>query len=83
MQKDNRGLRGEMMSITIKVVEVIDKLRLNHYFVEKNNRTYFSPIKIRFNTVLIENLIERVINVDGKAYKPNQLERDILKELDF
>lgn len=71
------------MSITIKVVELIDKLKLNHYFVEKNNATYFRPITIKFNSDVIENVIDKVISVDGKAYKPNKMEQDVLKELDF
>lgn len=71
------------MSITVKVVELVDKLGLNHFFIEKNNRLYFSPIKIRLNKDLLESSIDRFLKTKGRAYKPNDLEKDVLKELDF
>ena len=71
------------MSITIKIVEVIDKLKLNHYFVQRNNNTYFRPITIKLNTDLIEKAVDKAVNTNGKSYKPSQLEKDVLKELDF
>ena len=71
------------MSITIKIVEIVDKLKLNHYFVQKNNSTYFRPITIKLNTDLIEKAVDKVMKAKGKSYKPSQLEKDVLKELDF
>ena len=71
------------MSLTMKVVEVIDKLKLDHYFIEKENAMYFSPIKIKLNTDVLEDTIDKLVSSDGKAYRPNQFERDVLKDLDF
>lgn len=71
------------MSVTYKIVNVIDKLKLNNYFIEKNNITYFSPIKIQLNTEIIEKVVNSLINVKGREYKPNKFEKDVLKELDF
>lgn len=71
------------MSITMRIVEVVDKLRLNQYFVQKDNRTYFSPIHIKLNAEVIEKGIDSIIGAKGKPYKPNELEKQVLKELDF
>lgn len=71
------------MSITYKIVNVVDKLKLDHYFIEKNNITYFSPIRIQLNTDVVEKLVNSFIKVKGREYIPNQFEKDVLKELDF
>lgn len=71
------------MSITLKIVDLIDKLKVQHYFIEKNNNTYFRPIQIKFNASHVEEMIEKVVNVDGNTYKMNDLEKNILKDLDF
>jgi hypothetical protein len=71
------------MSITLKIVEIIDKLRVQNYFVEKNNKTYFTPINIQLSTEHIETIIDKVFKTNGNAYKMNEFEKEILKELDF
>ena len=71
------------MSITLKIVDLMDKLKIQNYFVERDNRTYFTPVRIKFNSSSIESFIDKVINVDGRAYQMNELEEKVLKELDF
>lgn len=71
------------MSITMKIVRLIDKLKLNQYFVQKDNRIYFSPIHIKFNADVIENGLDSLLKVDGKPYVADDFEKEVLKELDF
>lgn len=71
------------MSITLKLVHLIDKLNLQSYFVEKNDRTYFTPIQFKFDTNKIEALTDKLIKVKGRAYKLNNLEKNILNDLDI
>lgn len=71
------------MSITLKVVDLIDRLNIQSYFLEKENKLQFTPIKISFDSIKIERRIESLIKVNGNSYKMNQFEKDILKELDF
>lgn len=67
----------------MRVVQLIDKLRLNKYFIERNNKTYFSPIRIKFNSDSIEEGLDHLIKVKGRPYRPNKLEKEVIKELDF
>lgn len=71
------------MSITLKIVNLIDRLKLQHYFIEKNNKTYFTPINISFSEDKLESILDKVIRTKGNAYKMNDLEKEVLKELDF
>jgi hypothetical protein len=71
------------MSITLKLVHLIDKLNIQSYFIEKNDRTYFMPIQFKFNTNKLEALTDKLIKVKGRAYKVNDLEKSILNDLDI
>tara|TARA_Y100000385_G_C12963841_1_gene580940 strand:+ start:196 stop:402 length:207 start_codon:yes stop_codon:yes gene_type:complete len=68
------------MSITLKIVNLIDKLRLQRFFMEEDN-------KVMLNFILspdhIEDLIDDTLKVDGKTYSPNQFEMEILKDLEW
>lgn len=72
-----------MSSITLKVVDLIDKTKIQSLFEEKNDQVYFAPIKLKLNTHLIEKIVDKVISVNGKQYEPDELEKEVLKELDF
>jgi hypothetical protein len=71
------------MSITLKIVDLLDKFKVQHYFIEKDNKAYFTPMMIKFNPSQLEFLIEKFVSVDGNAYKMNDLEEKVLRELDF
>jgi len=68
------------MSITLKIVNLIDKLRLQRFFMEEDN-------KVMLNFILspdhIEDLIDDTLKVDGKTYSPSQFEMEVLKELEW
>lgn len=69
------------MTVTMRVVNLVDKLKLQKFFVEKDNKAHlkfaeFSPAKL-------EELLDKAFKTKGRPYTPNQLEQDILKELDF
>jgi hypothetical protein len=67
------------MSITLKVVSLIDKLHLQSFFMEKDNKVM---LNLSFNPSAIEDVIDDVLKVDGHAYRPNQFEIDVLSELE-
>ena len=67
------------MSITIKVVNWVDKLKLQNFFVEKDNRVI---LNLSFNPEKVERLLDKVLPVHGRAYQPNQFELDCLNELE-
>lgn len=67
------------MSITLKVVRLLDKLNLQHFFMEKDNKVM---LNLTIKPDLIEDTIDDILKVNGKAYRPNQFEIDILKELE-
>lgn len=71
------------MSITLKIVDLLDKLKVQKFFIEKNNKTYFAPIRIKLNQSQIENIADKVFKVKGNAYKMNDFEKEILEELKF
>lgn len=71
------------MSVTLKVVNLIDKLKVQNFFVEKDNKTYFSPIHIKINADILEKSIDKVFSPKGKAYKKNELVEQMLRDLDF
>lgn len=67
------------MSITLKVVSLIDKLRLQNFFMEKDNQVM---LNLSFNPSAMEDLIDDVFKVDGASYRPNQFEIDVINELE-
>ncbi|MFT6633330.1 MAG: hypothetical protein ACJAS4_003300 [Bacteriovoracaceae bacterium] len=71
------------MSITLRVVDLLDRLKVQRFFIERNQRTYFTPIRISFNQAQLEKISDRLFKVKGNAYKMNDLEKEILEELDF
>lgn len=71
------------MGITLRVVSLIDKLHLQNYFVEREDRVFFAPIRISLNERILEQKLDHLFKLKGKAYKMNQFEKNCLKELDF
>jgi hypothetical protein len=67
------------MSITLKLVELVDKLHLQSFFMEKENKVM---LNIKFDPSRFEDLINRVLPTKGHSYKPNQFELDVLDELE-
>lgn len=71
------------MSITLKLVNLLDKINVQNYFIEKDNKVYFSPMRININALKIEHVLDKTLKVQGNSYKMNQFEKDILEELNF
>lgn len=67
------------MSVTLKVVSLIDKLHLQNFFMEKDNKVM---LNFSFNPSQLEDLIDDVLKVEGKSYRPNQFEIDVINELE-
>lgn len=67
------------MSITLKLVELVDKLHLQNFFMEKENKVM---LNVSFDPSRIEELIDGLLPTKGNSYKPSQFEIDVLKELD-
>ena len=70
-------------SITLKVVDLLDRLKVQSYFVEKNDRTYFTPIHVKFDPNKLEIILDKIIKVKGNSYKMNKMEKQVLEELEF
>ena len=68
------------MSITLKIVELVDKLNLTHYFIEDNNRVHLSFTE--FDPQKIEIILNKVVRIKGKAYNPNEFELNCIRELE-
>lgn len=68
------------MSVTLKVVELIDRLHLNNYFIEKDNRVHLKALE--FNPAKLESLLDKVIKVKGVDYNPNEFELNCIRELE-
>lgn len=67
------------MSITLKIVNLIDKLHLQNFFAQKDNKVM---INISFDPTVIEDAIDELLKVDGRPYTPSQLEIDDIDELE-
>lgn len=67
------------MSFTLKMISLIDKLHLQHFFMEKDNKVM---LNLTFNPEHIEEMIDEYLKVNGKNYRPNQFEIDIIKDLE-
>jgi hypothetical protein len=71
------------MSLTLRVVEILDRLHVEKYFVEKDQEVFFRPLTIKINTNAIRTAFNKVCSIDGNAYKTNHFEDKVLEELDF
>ncbi len=69
------------MTITMRVVNLVDKLRLQSFFIEKDNKVHLKFVE--FSPTRIEEALDKIFRTKGKAYTPNQLEKEVLRELDF
>lgn len=71
------------MSITLKLVDLVDRLKIQQFFIEKEDKTYFLPLKFQINGEKIESTLDRMIKVKGRSYQMNDFEKQCLEELDF
>ena len=69
------------MTITMRIVSLVDKLKLQKFFVEKDNKAHFKFAE--FSPARLEETIDKLLRTKGNPYQPNQFEKDCLKELDF
>ena len=67
------------MSITLKLVELVDRLHLQSFFMEKENKVM---LNLSFNPSRIEDVIDGLLKTKGKSYMPSRLEEDVLSELE-
>lgn len=68
------------MSITLKMVELVDKLRLTQLFIEENNRVHLKFTE--FNPQKLEVLLDTFIKTRGKEYNPDEFELNCIRELE-
>ncbi len=71
------------MSLTLRIVEILDRLHVEKYFIEKDQEVYFRPLQVKVNTNAIRNTFNKFCNVNGNAYIQNDFEKKVLEELDF
>lgn len=71
------------MSITLRVIQIIDRLKLQNYFVEKDDRIMFAPIRISLNEKTLERKIDKTFKLKGRPYQADEFEVSCLKDLDF
>lgn len=67
------------MSVTTKVIQFVDKLKLNKFFTERNGKVYF---QLAFNPKKFESIIDKTLRVNGRPYKVTELEKQALEELE-
>lgn len=67
------------MSTTLKLVELVDKLRLQKFFMEKDNKVM---LNLSFDPKKIESILDQVFPTKGKAYEPNDFEKDCIRDLE-
>lgn len=68
------------MSITLKVIELVDKLKLTHYFIEENNRVHLSFTE--FDPQKVEKVLNKLVPIKGEQYNPNEFELNCIRELE-
>lgn len=68
------------MSVTLRVVNLVDKLRLQSFFVEQNNVVNFTLAKFKPDSV--EKIIDKLLPTKGRKYKPSHLEIEAIRELE-
>lgn len=69
------------MTITMRIVNLADKLRLQSFFVEKDNKAHLKFAE--FRPAKLEEALDRLLKTKGNPYSPNEFEKDCLRELDF
>ena len=69
------------MTTTMRIVNLVDKLKLQNFFFEKDNKAVL--VLGEFNVARLEEKIDKLFKTKGKAYVPNDFEKECLKELDF
>ena len=67
------------MSITLKLVALVDKLHLQSFFMEKENKVM---LNLTFDPSRLEDIINGLLPTKGHSYKPSKFELDVLSELD-
>lgn len=71
------------MSITLKIINIVDKLKLQNYFLEQQNRVMFMPIRLEVNEQFITEKFDQLLNTEGQPYEISDFERSCLNDLDF
>ena len=66
---------------TMRIINLVDKLQLQKFFVEKDNKAHFKFAE--FSPARLEELLDRLLRTQGKSYQPDDFEKQCLKELDF
>jgi len=67
------------MSITLKLVELVDKLRLQNFFMEKDNKVM---LNLSFDPNKIEDILDNVLPNRGQRYQPSDFEKDCIQDLE-
>ncbi len=67
------------MSVVFKVVEIVDRLHLQKFFMEKDNKVL---LNLSLDPSKVEEFIDQKLRLKGKNYRPNQFELDCIRELE-
>jgi hypothetical protein len=67
------------MSVTFKVVELIDRLHLQSFFMEKDNKVL---LNISLDPTKIERFLDHKLKLNGKHYTPNEFELSCIEDLE-
>lgn len=69
------------MTLTARLVNFLDKTRIENLFLERNDKVTFALFS--FNPNILEKTINRVFKTKGNFYHPNELEKEIIRELEY
>lgn len=67
------------MSITFKVVQLIDRLHLQSFFMEKDNKVL---LNLALDPSKIESYLDHKLRLKGKSYQPNEFELKCIQDLE-
>lgn len=68
------------MTLTTKIIHLIDKLKIEKLFIEEDKKV--SVKFLSFNPKRLEKAIDQLLATNGRFYHMNEFEKEILKELE-
>jgi hypothetical protein len=67
------------MSVTFKIVELIDRLHLQNFFMEMDNKVL---LNISLDPSKIEKFLDHKLKLNGQNYRPNEFELNCIRDLE-
>jgi hypothetical protein len=69
------------MSLTQKLIEWIDKLHVQNFFIQEDDKVY---IKIgAIDLKKLEDWLDKTLDIEGQFYETSELEEEIMSELNY